>query len=102
MRSLTPEGLWLGAKEQAKEAKLTLAWLRLTLSIVLKNSYQDKNVAPLIKLIRTNKQLFHNHEVVGHLLAFLQGKVDLVVSVCPCALINSSFFELKRLCTCHT
>ena len=70
LRALTPEGSWLGAKEQAKASRFLLMWTRLTFYISLRRIYQDKMVAPLILMIRNNKSLFHNREVVDLLLAF--------------------------------
>jgi hypothetical protein len=70
LRALSPEGIWLGAVERAEAHQHLLKWTKFAFYLILRRVYQDKMISPLFRLIKSNRTLLHNQEVVDHLKTF--------------------------------
>ena len=70
LRTLSPEGIWLGAMERAEAHQHLLKWTKLVVYLTLRRVYRDKMISPLFRLIKSNRSLIQNQEVVDHLKTF--------------------------------
>jgi len=70
LRTLSPEGIWLGAVERAEAHQQLLKWTKLVVYLTLRRVYRDKMISPLFRLIKSNRSLIQNQEVVDHLKTF--------------------------------
>ena len=70
LRALSPEGTWLGAVERAEAYQQLLKWTKFVVYLLLRRVYQDKMIAPLFRLIKSNRTLLQNQEVIDHLKTF--------------------------------
>ena len=70
LRTLSPEGLWLGAVERAEAHLHLLKWTKFVVYLTLRRVYQDKMISPLYRLVKSNRTLLQNQEVVDHLKTY--------------------------------
>ena len=70
LRTLSPEGIWLGAAERADAHQHLLKWTKFVFYQTLRRVYQDKMISPLFRMIKSNRTLLQNQEVIDHLETF--------------------------------